>query len=192
MPAEERAIPSVWADTLLQRLREHGVRDLCLAPGSRSAPLALAAGRCLEAGVGLRVHTHFDERGLGFYALGLSRATGRPTALITTSGTAVPNLHPALTEAAESHVPLIAVTADRPPELHGCGANQTIQQPGVFAAQCRSELRLPAPDPQLGTAWLCRRIDAALAPALAGADGGPVHINAPFREPLYAPPAQPR
>ncbi|MCG5530858.1 2-succinyl-5-enolpyruvyl-6-hydroxy-3-cyclohexene-1-carboxylic-acid synthase [Halorhodospira halochloris] len=176
---------AAWADSIVNRLLAHDVRDVCIAPGSRSAPLALAAGRMSKAEPRLRIHTHFDERGLAFYALGLSRQTGRPCAVITTSGTAVPNLYPALTEARHSYLPLIALTADRPPELLNCGANQAIDQVELFAPQARASLNLPPPDDRLGPLWLARRIDSALERARDPADGGPVHINVQFREPLY-------
>ncbi len=176
-------INEAWATLILERLYDHGVRDICIAPGSRSAPLALAAARLADRG-DLTLHTHFDERGLGFLALGLTRASARPTALITTSGTAVPNLHPALVEAFQTHQPLIALTADRPPELIHCGANQAIEQPGLFALHVRSQLNLPPPDTVISTGWLGGELDQCLQ-ALRDADRGPVHINAPFREPLY-------
>lgn len=177
-------VNEAWASLILERLHAHGVRDFCIAPGSRSAPLALAAARLGQRRDDLSLHTHFDERGLGFLALGLARASGRPTALITTSGTAVPNLHPALVEAFQTHQPLIALTADRPPELIHCGANQAIEQPGLFALHVRAQLNLPPPDTAISAGWLGAELDQCLQ-ALRGADGGPVHINAPFREPLY-------
>ncbi|MFP4079964.1 MAG: 2-succinyl-5-enolpyruvyl-6-hydroxy-3-cyclohexene-1-carboxylic-acid synthase [Ectothiorhodospira sp.] len=175
-------INEAWSRLILERLHDHGVRDLCIAPGSRSAPLTLAAARLERPDLAL--HTHFDERGLGFYALGLAKARGRPVALITTSGTAVPNLHPALVEAFQTHVPLVALTADRPPELLHCGANQAIEQGGIFARHVRAALELPPADEAVSAGWLTRALDRACA-ALRGPDRGPVHVNAPFREPLY-------
>ncbi|MBE0489914.1 MAG: 2-succinyl-5-enolpyruvyl-6-hydroxy-3-cyclohexene-1-carboxylic-acid synthase, partial [Halomonas sp.] len=177
-------VNEVWATLILARLHDHGVRDICIAPGSRSAPLALAAARLADHRDDLALHTHFDERGLGFLALGLTRASGRPTVLITTSGTAVPNLHPALVEAFQTHQPLVALTADRPPELIHCGANQAIEQPGLFALHVRSQLDLPPPDKAVSANWLVRQLDHCLQ-ALSGTDRGPIHINAPFRDPLY-------
>ncbi|AHE98277.1 2-succinyl-5-enolpyruvyl-6-hydroxy-3-cyclohexene-1-carboxylate synthase [Thioalkalivibrio paradoxus] len=174
-----------WSFVLVDHLHHgHGVRDFCIAPGSRSAPLALAAAHFRQAQGGLQLHTHFDERGLGFFALGLTRSGRRPVAVITTSGTAVANLHPAIIEAFETHAPLIALTADRPDELLDCGANQAIRQRGLFGTNLRGELRLPAPDPGWSADRLREALDAALA-GLHGPDAGPVHINAPFREPLY-------
>ncbi|MCG5536787.1 2-succinyl-5-enolpyruvyl-6-hydroxy-3-cyclohexene-1-carboxylic-acid synthase [Ectothiorhodospira mobilis] len=175
-------INEAWSRLILERLYDHGVRDLCIAPGSRSAPLTLAAANLQRPDLAL--HTHFDERGLGFLALGLAKARGRPVALITTSGTAVPNLHPSLVEAFQTHVPLVAVTADRPPELLHCGANQAIEQSGLFAHHVRAAADLPPADEAVSAGWLSQALDRACA-ALHGPDRGPVHINAPFRDPLY-------
>lgn len=183
-------INEAWAYVLVDRLhRVHGVQDLCIAPGSRSAPLVLAAARYRRDHPDVALHTHFDERGLAFFALGLAKSGRRPVAIVTTSGTAVANLHPAIAEAFEDHLPLVAVSADRPEELHGCGANQTINQQGIFATHTRAELRLPAPDPAWSAGRLARELDDALG-RLHGVDAGPVHINAPFREPLYGAPDQ--
>ena len=177
-----------WSHVLMDRLhRVHGVRDLCIAPGSRSAPLVLAAARYSRDCPEVALHTHFDERGLAFYALGLAKSGRRPVAIFTTSGTAVANLHPAMVEAFEDHLPLVAVSADRPEELHGCGANQTTNQLGIFATHLRGELRLPAPDPAWSAGHLAHELDRVLG-HLRGVDPGPVHINAPFREPLYGAP----
>jgi 2-succinyl-5-enolpyruvyl-6-hydroxy-3-cyclohexene-1-carboxylate synthase len=178
-------INEAWAHVLVDRLhRHHRVQDICIAPGSRSAPLALAVARYSQDHPELLLHTHFDERGLAFHALGLTKAAHRPVAIITTSGTAVANVHPAMIEAYEDHRPLVVVSADRPEELHGCGANQTIDQQGLFASHVRGELRLPAPDIGWTAGRLCRELDRVLD-RLHGVDAGPVHINAPFREPLY-------
>ncbi|TVP78914.1 2-succinyl-5-enolpyruvyl-6-hydroxy-3-cyclohexene-1-carboxylic-acid synthase [Thioalkalivibrio sp.] len=178
-------INEAWAYVLMDRLhRVHGVQDLCIAPGSRSAPLVLAAARYRRDHPDVTLHSHFDERGLAFFALGLAKSSRRPVAIVTTSGTAVANLHPAMTEAFEDHRPLIAISADRPEELHGCGANQTINQLGIFATHLRGELRLPSPDPSWSAGRLGRELDGVLR-RLHGVDAGPVHVNAPFHEPLY-------
>ena len=177
---------ATWAGIILDRLRAHGVTDLCIAPGSRSAPLALAAARRSDGKYPCVIHTHFDERGLAFYALGLIRAIRRPVAVITTSGTAVSNLHPAVAEASQSHLPLVLITADRPPELHHCGANQTMPQQHLFDSLLRAGLALPPPEPKLCGDWLHRHLDTTLAKILSpGRTAGPVHFNVPLREPLY-------
>ena len=118
---------------LVDELVRCGVTDVVLAPGSRSAPLALAAAAADAAGR-LRLHVRIDERSAGFLALGLAQVSGRAVAVVTTSGTAATNLLPALTEAAYAGVPLIAITADRPPELRDTGANQTIDQARLYGS----------------------------------------------------------
>lgn len=125
-----------WAAVILEALTRHGVRHICIAPGSRSTPLTLAAA---ENSAFIH-HTHFDERGLGHLALGLAKVSKQPVAVIVTSGTAVANLYPALIEAGLTGEKLILLTADRPPELIDCGANQAIRQPGMFASQDRKSV----------------------------------------------------
>ena len=112
----------LWGQLILEELARLGVKHVCMAPGSRSTPLTLAAASQTQ----LTRHIHFDERGLGFMALGLAKASNAPVAIITTSGTAVANLYPAIVEAWLTHVPLIILSGDRPPELIDCGANQAI------------------------------------------------------------------
>jgi len=165
-----------WAAVILEALSRHGVQHLCIAPGSRSAPLTL------EAAAGNFIcHTHFDERGLGYLALGLAKATRQPVAMIVTSGTAVANLLPAVIEASLTGERLIVLSADRPPELIDCGANQAIAQPGIFAGHVGGALNLPRPSADIPARWLVSAIDALLQQHPAGA----VHINTPFAEPLY-------
>ncbi|SHI21528.1 2-succinyl-5-enolpyruvyl-6-hydroxy-3-cyclohexene-1-carboxylic-acid synthase [Ferrimonas marina] len=165
----------LWARLLLEELHRLGVRHLCLAPGSRSTPLTLAAA----GHDGMQRHTHLDERGLAFAALGLAKASQTPVAIITTSGTAVANLYPAIIEAAQTKVPLIVLSGDRPPELIDCGANQAIRQPAIFADYAR-RLDLPAADLNLPPQALLAQIDQAMADL-----SGPLHINCMYREPLY-------
>ncbi|ROR07816.1 2-succinyl-5-enolpyruvyl-6-hydroxy-3-cyclohexene-1-carboxylic-acid synthase [Erwinia sp. JUb26] len=166
-----------WATVLTEALTRHDIRHICIAPGSRSAPLALAAA----ANEKLVCHTHFDERGLGFLALGLAKSSGQRVAIVVTSGTAVANLHPALVEAGQGGEKLVAITADRPTELIGCGANQAIKQPGIFASHVTATLNLPRPTPEIPARWLVSALDTLLA----GQKNGAVHINCPFAEPLY-------
>ncbi|OXS13555.1 2-succinyl-5-enolpyruvyl-6-hydroxy-3-cyclohexene-1-carboxylic-acid synthase [Zobellella denitrificans] len=169
----------VWASLLLEELYRLGVRDLALAPGSRSSPLTMAAA----AHAGFRRHPHFDERGLGFMALGLARGSGRPVAVITTSGTAVANLYPAVIEARQSGIPLILLSADRPVELIDNGSNQAIVQAGIFAEYPVYRQDLPSPTPAVPAAFVLSSVDQALA--RQALEPGPVHLNCPFPEPLY-------
>lgn len=166
-----------WAAVILEALTRHGVRHICIAPGSRSTPLTLAAAENRT----FIHHTHFDERGLGHLALGLAKVSRQPVAVIVTSGTAVANLYPALIEAGLTGEKIILLTADRPPELIDCGANQAIRQPGMFASHPSETLSLPRPSQDIPARWLVSSIDHALGSLHAGG----VHINCPFAEPLY-------
>ncbi|MEJ1088596.1 thiamine pyrophosphate-binding protein [Microbacterium sp. Mu-80] len=132
------------AAALLSELIGHGVRDVVLAPGSRSQALALAATSLARTGA-LRVHVRIDERVAGFTALGIARETGVPVAVVCTSGTAAGNLLPATMEAFHSGIPLLLLTADRPPELRGVGANQATIQPGIFGPFVRMQVDAPVP-----------------------------------------------
>ena len=179
------------AAALLAGFVARGVRHLVLSPGSRSQALALVAADLERAGL-IRLHVRIDERVAGFTALGIGRETGIPAALICTSGTAAANLLPAALEAHHAGVPLLLLTADRPPELRGIGANQTTRQPGLFRAATRFEADLPVPETvdHDGSSEQTAEFDALAASALAAALGegvrvaGPVHLNVPFREPL--------
>ncbi|HEX5858696.1 MAG TPA: thiamine pyrophosphate-binding protein, partial [Microbacterium sp.] len=133
------------AAALLGELVSLGLRHIVLSPGSRSQALALVAAR-LEGRGDIRLHVRIDERVAGFTALGLARETRLPVAVVCTSGTAAANLLPAALEAHHAGVPLLILTADRPPELRGVGANQTTRQPGMFAPSVRWEADLPVPD----------------------------------------------
>lgn len=173
-----RAAPSTrFAATLLVEAVRGGVTDLVVCPGSRSQALALVAAE-LEALDRIRLHVRHDERSAGFFALGLARESGRAVPVITTSGTAVANLHPAMLEAFHAGVPLVALTADRPAELVGTGANQTTVQPGLFG----DRIDLVAVDAPVGDP---ADDDAARALGRRIADArGPLHANVAFREPL--------
>lgn len=182
------------AASLLADLVAHGVRDVVLSPGSRSQALALAAVRLADTG-DLRVHVRIDERVAGFTALGLARETGVPAAVLCTSGTAAANLLPAAMEAFHAGVPLLLLTADRPPELRGIGANQATTQPGMFAPWVRESVDAPVPgESGSGDDWsglAVRAVALALgADAPHGLPGvaGPVHLNLPAREPLSGEP----
>ncbi|MGB0652420.1 MAG: 2-succinyl-5-enolpyruvyl-6-hydroxy-3-cyclohexene-1-carboxylic-acid synthase [Thermoplasmatota archaeon] len=169
-----------WASVLVDELVRCGVREAIVCPGSRSAPLALAA----HDHPALHVAVVLDERSAGFHALGQGQVTDRPTLVLTTSGTAVANLPPAVTEADAAAVPLLMVTADRPHELLDVGANQAIDQTRIFGRRVRWERGLGLPEATaaafgaLRTA-ACRAYAHAVAPV-----AGPVHLNVPLREPL--------
>jgi 2-succinyl-5-enolpyruvyl-6-hydroxy-3-cyclohexene-1-carboxylate synthase len=168
-----------WADLLVEECIRCGVDFFCLAPGARSTPLVTAVAAHPKA----RSLVHFDERGTAFAALGYARATGRPAAWITTSGTAVANGLPAVVEAALDGVPMLLLTADRPPELRHTGANQTIDQVRLFGEYVRWFFDLPAPDAALDPAMVLTTVDQAVYRA-QGTPAGPVHLNLMFREPL--------
>ncbi|HHQ4522519.1 TPA: 2-succinyl-5-enolpyruvyl-6-hydroxy-3-cyclohexene-1-carboxylic-acid synthase [Aeromonas veronii] len=169
----------VWSSLLLEELFRLGVRDIALAPGSRSAPLTMAAA----AHQGFRRHLHFDERGLGFMALGLAKGSNRPVAVIMTSGTAVANLWPAVAEAQLTGVPLIILSADRPHELIDNGANQAIDQQGIFCRYPVYQQNLPSPTPTIPAAFVLSSVDQALAKQAL--TPGVVHFNCMYPEPLY-------
>ncbi|CAH6902443.1 2-succinyl-5-enolpyruvyl-6-hydroxy-3-cyclohexene-1-carboxylate synthase [Vibrio chagasii] len=180
MNHDQAVLNRVWCNTLLEELTRSGVEHVCIAPGSRSTPLTLEA----EANSKLTLHTHFDERGLGFLALGLAKASNKPVAVIVTSGTAVANLLPATAESGLTREKLILLTSDRPIDLVDCGANQAIQQQGIFSSHVETALNLPSPTTQVSLNWLLTSIDHALAKQRSV--GGAIHINCPFPEPLYS------
>lgn len=165
---------------LLQQFVASGVRDVVLSPGSRSQALALAAAELERLGR-LRLRVRIDERVAGFLALGLAVETQSPVLVITTSGTAVANLHPAVLEAHHSGVPLIVLSGDRPDELRGIGSNQTTTQPGIFGAAVQRTWDVGAPTGEPGEQDAAREL---ARDAVAAAARGPVHLNLAFREPL--------
>ncbi|MDP0368922.1 2-succinyl-5-enolpyruvyl-6-hydroxy-3-cyclohexene-1-carboxylic-acid synthase [Glaesserella parasuis] len=171
-----------WSRVILHALLRYGVKHICIAPGSRSTPLTLEALYLQKQGQA-ECHSHFDERGLGFFALGLAKATQDPVAIIVTSGTAVANLYPAVIEASITHHKLIVLSADRPLELIGCGANQAIEQQHIFSHYPIASLNLPKPNSQYSASWLVGRVEQACSKQVQ--QGGVIHINAPFAEPLY-------
>ncbi|MCA1902253.1 MAG: 2-succinyl-5-enolpyruvyl-6-hydroxy-3-cyclohexene-1-carboxylic-acid synthase [Candidatus Hydrogenedens sp.] len=169
----------LWARLLIEELNRNGICGYCISPGSRSTPLALAVSEQKD----VVHHVHVDERGTGFYALGWAKAVGKPVALICTSGTAVANYYPAVVEAFLARIPLIILTADRPPELLQCGANQAIEQVNIFGAYVRWSFTLPCPDSAISPAVVLTTGGQAVYRACR-APSGPVHINCMFREPL--------
>ena len=180
----------VYVGAFVDELARAGVRHVCVAPGSRSTPLALM----IAEHAALRTWTHLDERSAAFFALGMARALAEPVALLCTSGTAAANFFPAVVEARSACIPLLVLTADRPPELRDVGAAQTIDQSGLYGAHAKwfVEVALPEATPEL---LRYVRTLAGRAASLAWATpAGPVHLNFPFREPLVpvptAPPAE--
>ncbi|HSK54188.1 MAG TPA: 2-succinyl-5-enolpyruvyl-6-hydroxy-3-cyclohexene-1-carboxylic-acid synthase [Jiangellales bacterium] len=174
------------ATVLVDELVRGGVREAVLAPGSRSAPLALAL-HAADAEASLRLHVRIDERSAAFLALGLARASGRPVPVLTTSGTAAANLHPAVLEASHGRVPLVLLTADRPPELRETGANQAVDQVGLYGSGVRFSQDVGVPEERAGqVAYWRALVGRALIAARGDLDGdpGPVHLNLPLREPL--------
>ncbi len=173
-------VQAAFAATVVDELARSGVTHAVVCPGSRSAPLALA----LAAHPGVAVHVRLDERSAGFTALGIGLVTGRPAVVLTTSGTAAVELHAAVVEADRARVAVIVCTADRPPELHDVGADQTIDQTRLFGGAVRWFGDPGVPEP--GGRGMWRSLAARLvAASTAGPDGpGPVHLNLPFREPL--------
>ena len=174
-------VQTQWAQLIMATLQQSGVATIVVSPGSRSAPLALAAAQLQKSA---SVVVIVDERSAGFYALGAARATGRPAALICTSGTAAAHYLPALIEAAATLVPLVVMTADRPPELHYCGAPQTIDQTKIFGGFTRACFLLGTPDAAPLAMRGCRRTVAQAVALATGALPGPVQLNVPLRKPL--------
>ena len=170
----------VWAGVLLDELARAGVREVVLAPGHRSAPLVLAA----DADARLRVFTHLDERSAAFFALGLGKRARRPAVVITTSGTAVANLFPAVVEASYGEVPLLLLTADRPHRLRGADANQAIDQARMFGGHVRDFVEAAPPGTDEAALVHLRAVAARAVASCLGRPAGPVHVNLPFAGPL--------
>ncbi len=159
-------------------LADLGLQHVALSPGSRNTPLSLA----FLAEPRINAHTVLDERSGGFFALGVAKASGLPAAAVSTSGTAAANYYPAVIEAAASRVPLLVLTADRPPEIRGTGANQTIDQTKLYGNSVRLFHDVGVPDAGIAS----RAATMALRAWTAAADlpAAPVHLNFPFREPF--------
>ena len=173
---------TLYARILIDELARCGLRAACLAPGSRSTPLALA----FDAHPAIQVHSLLDERGAAYFALGIALATGQPAAVVCTSGTAAANFYPAVIEAHHAHVPLLLLTADRPPELRGSGANQSVDQVKMYADHLRWFVDLPLPEwkPPPQAIRHLRTLACRAYAAARGVPPGPVHLNLPFRKPL--------
>ncbi|CAN1297759.1 Protein PHYLLO, chloroplastic, partial [Linum perenne] len=173
------SINAVWASLIVEECTRLGLTFFCIAPGSRSSPLAIAASTHPKA----TCIACFDERALAFHAVGYAKGSQNPAVIITSSGTAVSNLLPAVVEASQDFVPLLLLTADRPPELQDTGANQTINQVNHFGSFVRFFFSLPAPSDDIPARMVLTTLDSAVNWATSP-PYGPVHINCPFREPL--------
>jgi len=177
-------VTQAFAATFVDELAVQGVEFACVSPGSRSAPIAMA----LQRHPRIKVLIQIDERCGSFFAVGLGKATGKPAVVLSTSGTAAAEFHAAVVEASYSRTPLIVLTADRPPELQGVGANQAIDQQHLYGSAVRWFVDPGAPVDLPNAARTWRRLAAR---AVAEASNGPVHVNLPFREPLVPPPGKP-
>jgi len=175
---DNATVTATFCATLVDEFVRAGITDAVVSPGSRSTPMALA----LAADARLDLHVHHDERAAAFVALGLGLASGRPAIVLTTSGTAAVELHPAIVEAHHAKVPLLAITADRPPELQNVGAPQTIDQTRLFGNAVRAFHDPGVPSIDMRDRW--RSVAAQAVLDTLGAPHGPVHLNLAFREPL--------
>ncbi|WP_418285234.1 2-succinyl-5-enolpyruvyl-6-hydroxy-3-cyclohexene-1-carboxylic-acid synthase [Halorubrum sp. DTA46] len=171
---------TLWATALVDELVAAGVDAVVVSPGSRSTALTVAAARHED----LHVFSQLDERSAAYFALGRARRTGEVTPLICTSGTAAANYHPAVMEASNARVPLLALTADRPPELRDSGANQTADQEKLYGDAVRFYKDLPEPAADDRALRSLRTTVARAVATAEGADPGPVHLNVPFKKPL--------
>ena len=165
---------------LVDELARAGVEHACICPGSRSAPLALAFWNEPR----IKTWSIIDERSAGFFALGIAQRTGRPAAVVTTSGTAGANVHPAVAEAKHARVPMIVITADRPPELRDRGAGQTIDQIKLYGSAVRWFCELGSIDASDDGLLHFRSAGSRAVAEAEGPAPGPVHLNVPLREPL--------
>ena len=172
------AVTTAWVRAFIDELARGGVEHVCVAPGSRSTPLVMACAREER----IRTWVLLDERCAGFFALGLGKTTQRPAAVVTTSGTATANLFPAVIEASQAGVPLLVLTADRPHELRGTDANQTIDQSRLYGSFVRESL--DAGEPSADELRSVRALACGAVAATLGMDPGPVHVNFPFDKPL--------
>ncbi|MEK6558475.1 MAG: 2-succinyl-5-enolpyruvyl-6-hydroxy-3-cyclohexene-1-carboxylic-acid synthase [Candidatus Margulisiibacteriota bacterium] len=175
----------LWAQLLIEELSRLPIGLFAIAPGSRSSVLAVAAARQMR----VKSVVHLDERGLGFFALGHAKATRKPSVVITTSGSAVANLYPAVVEASQDHIPLILLTADRPLEHSDTSSNQTLDQVKIFGSFVRWFFDIPSPSGDILLPFLLTTVDQAYHQTIFSANQGPVHLNCRFQEPLLPDPS---
>lgn len=177
---DHRNVNSLWASVLVETFARVGVRQAVISPGSRSTPLTIQ----FAAHSGIEAIPVLDERSAAFFALGLARRTQRPVVLLCTSGTAGANYLPAVIEARESGVPLVVITADRPPEMRECRSGQTIDQQKLFGGFVNFYHEMAVPEAEAGLLRYARQTVAHAVERSLWPVGGPVHLNAPFRDPL--------
>ena len=173
-------INTLWAEAFVDELARGGVTDLCVAPGSRSTPIVLAAVRDGR----FRMYPIVDERSAGYFALGLGKASGRPAAVVTTSGTAAANLYPSVIEASQGEVPLLVLTADRPHRLRDADGNQAIDQLRLFGTYPRGFFEIEPARPEEASLRHLRALAGRAISLAKGPPMGPVHLNFPFEKPL--------
>ena len=178
MTAPNRA--TLWGETIVEELAESGVTGAVVSPGSPSTPLTVALADHPE----ITTYSVLDERSAAYFALGRGKRTGRPTPLICTSGTAAANFHPAVVEADRGRVPLVVLTADRPPELHDSGANQTVDQLKLYGDAVRWFRQLPEPAAEARTV---RSLRTSVGRALAESTGAPAGRLSIRRQGVYVP-----
>jgi len=171
---------TLWARSFVDELARAGVRDVVVAPGSRSTPLVMAFARDDR----FCTRVHLDERSLAFFALGVGKASGCPAVVVTTSGTAVANVFPAVVEASQSGVPLLVLTADRPHRLRDSDANQAVDQVGIYGGFVRAFFDVAPPTTSAPELRHLRALAGRAYAAAVGPDAGPVHLNFPFDKPL--------
>lgn len=177
---EQRSVLGTTVTAFVEGLLQAGLRHVCFAPGSRSTPLLLA----LAHQPAIRLWDHLDERAAAYFALGLARALEEPVAMLTTSGTAAANVFPAVVEANLSQVPLVILTADRPPELRDSGAPQTIDQVRLFGPHVKWFAEVPVPDPSPLVSRAAYTLARRAVSYTKAFPPGPIHLNLPYREPL--------
>ncbi|WP_416839663.1 2-succinyl-5-enolpyruvyl-6-hydroxy-3-cyclohexene-1-carboxylic-acid synthase [Haloferax sp. DFSO52] len=171
---------TLWARTFVDELARTDINAVCIAPGSRSTPLTEA----FDCHDDIETFSHLDERSMAYFALGRARRTGTVTPIVCTSGTAAANFHPAVIEASQGRVPMLVLTADRPPEIRDSGANQTIDQEKLYGDAVRWYKDMPEPEATDRKLRSLRTTAARAVSEATGVDAGPVHLNFPFRKPL--------
>ncbi|MEM9159150.1 MAG: 2-succinyl-5-enolpyruvyl-6-hydroxy-3-cyclohexene-1-carboxylic-acid synthase [Verrucomicrobiota bacterium] len=173
-------VNALWCHVLVETLATKGMEYAVICPGSRSSPLAFAFSNCAS----IEALPVLDERSAAFFALGLAKRTGKPASLVCTSGTAAANFFPAVIEASEGGVPLMVLTADRPPEMRQCSAGQTIDQVKLYGHYVKEQIDMALPEASESMLRYARETASYFYEQSTGSGKGPVHLNLPFRDPL--------